>query len=364
MTIRQPHMIERSNFIRKLIQILFFVIVTGIGVRFYQFVSLIDAGVLPGFERPPGVEAFLPISALVSLKYFLFTGKINPIHPSALVLFLIICMTALILKKGFCSWICPFGFLSEFLGKLHFRIFKKGLSIPLWMDLILRSLKYIIAVFFIWNISYQMPLSSVEEFIQSPYNRFADIKMLKFFTRISATAFTIILILSILSIIIRNCWCRYLCPYGALLGVISFLSVGRIIRNPLNCTKCGKCEKTCPGLIKIRQKDQINSSECTACMECINICPEKDAIGFSLFSGKFSVNELSLALILLLFFTIGISMAKHSGKWQNNISKNEYLDYSTTQSTFTWSTNRQIDPHKMEKMVKMMKKMKNQGAYK
>ncbi|MBU8849082.1 MAG: 4Fe-4S binding protein [Desulfobacterales bacterium] len=316
---------------------------------------------LPGFERPPGVEAFLPISALVSLKHFLFTGTINPIHPSALVVFLIICITALIAKKGFCSWICPFGLLSEFLSKLHLCIFKKRLSIPLWMDLLLRSLKYMIAGFFIWSIFYKMPISSIEQFIQSPYNRFADIKMLKFFTQISSTALTIILVLFILSIIIQNFWCRYLCPYGALLGWISFLSVGKITRNPSFCVECGRCEKKCPGLIKIRQKHQINSSECMACMKCINNCPEKNAIGFSLFSGRLPINQPTLALILVLVFTVGITMAKISGNWQNKISKIEYLRYGI-QSRMPWNSNEQIDPRKMEKMIEMMKKMQAQGG--
>lgn len=359
----RAEIIKIPHFIRRFIQILFFVLMGSIGIKFYLFVARIDAGILPGFDRPPGVEAFLPISALVSLKHFLFTGTINQIHPSALVLFLIICITALIAKKGFCSWICPFGLLSEFLNNLHLRIFKNGLSIPLWLDLMLRSLKYMIAGFFIWSIFYKMPIASIEQFIQSPYNRFADIKMLKFFTQISGTALVVVLIIFILSIIIRNFWCRYLCPYGAILGMISFLSVGKITRNPSVCTECGRCEKKCPGLIKIRQKHQINSSECTACMECISICPEKNAIGFSMFFGKIPTSQTMLALILIMVFAVGVTVAKTSGNWQNKISKNEYLRYSI-QSRLPWNSNGQIDPKKMEKMVEMMKNMKAQEGKK
>jgi hypothetical protein len=110
---------------RRLLQLLFCIIVLTMGIKFYLFVSQLEIGVIPEFERPPGVEAFLPISALVSLKQFFFTGTINSIHPSALVIFLIICMTALIVKKGFCSWVCPLGMLSDVLSKLNTLSFKK-----------------------------------------------------------------------------------------------------------------------------------------------------------------------------------------------------------------------------------------------
>ncbi len=312
---------------RRSVQIIFLMVVINIGIRFYLFVSQIEAGVIPDFERPPGVEAFLPISALVSLKHFLFTGRINEVHPSALVLFLIICLTALIAKKGFCGWICPIGLLSDFLGKIHVFIFNKNLSIPFRLDLILRSVKYILAGFFIWIIIFNMPMISVEQFIQSSYNRFADIAMLRFFTRISGTAQMVILVLFLLSVVIRNFWCRYLCPYGAILGIISFVSLGKIKRNSANCTECGKCERTCPAIIKIRQKSLIHSSECTACMTCVQNCPEKNAIGFFFLTHKVPVNQVLLALTLILIFTLGISMARISGNWQNKVSKIEYLHY-------------------------------------
>ncbi|MDA3918102.1 MAG: 4Fe-4S binding protein [Deltaproteobacteria bacterium] len=357
----QAWMHKNQYHARSVVQILFLALVMLIGVRFWWFVEQIEKGVWPGFERPPGVEAFLPISALVSLKHFLFTGTINTIHPSALVLFIIICMTAVIAKKSFCSWICPFGLLSEFFNKLNRYIYKKSLFLPLWMDLPLRSVKYLIAGFFIWSIFYNMPMDSIELFIQSPYNRFADIKMLRFFTQISITGLITILVLCFLSIIIQNFWCRYLCPYGALLGIISFLSIGRIKRNKVNCTKCGKCEQHCPGLIHIRQKDQIHSSECTACMSCINHCPEKNAIGFSLFSGKLPITQAALGFVLVLLFTTGIFMAKSSGNWQNTVSKNEYFRYGI-QSRLSLNGKAQIDPQKMEKMMEMMKQMEAQKS--
>jgi len=204
--------IEKHYQVRMWVQILFCIIIVSLGAKFYYFVSQLEKGIIPDFQRPPGVEAFLPISALVSLKHLFLTGTINRIHPSALVLFLIICLTAFIVKKGFCSWVCPIGLLSDCFAKLHFKIFKRTVKIPRIVDLSLRGIKYALAGFFIWSIFYKMPINAIEQFIQSPYNRFADIKMLWFFTNISNTALIVILTLIFLSLIIPYFWCRYLCP--------------------------------------------------------------------------------------------------------------------------------------------------------
>ena len=344
---------------RRVIQVLFLILVFFIGIKFYLFVSHLEKGMIPDFERPAGVEAFLPISALVSLKHWLYTGSINNIHPSGLILFLIICATALFTKKGFCSWICPLGFLSEYLAKLHMVLFKKKLNIPSFIDFSLRSLKYLIAGFFIYQIFYKMPINSIEQFIQSPYNRFADIKMLKFFTQISTTALLVLIGLLVLSIFIQNFWCRYLCPYGALLGLIGLFSMGKIHRRPSSCTECGKCEKSCPGMIPIRRKIFVHSTECSACLACIQSCPEKDAIQFSFFNDKKSFTSGFIALTLLFLFFGGIALAKLTGNWQNKITTREYLSYVSPEIRRINSTDK-IDPKKIKKMILMMKQFKGQ----
>lgn len=346
---------------RRSIQVLFLSIVIFIGIKFYLFLSYLEKGVFPPFERPAGVEAFLPISALVSLKHWLVTGTINSVHPSALVLFLIICFTALFVKKGFCSWICPIGLLSDYLAKLHETLFKRNLKLPDGIDFLLRTFKYMIAGFFVYQIFWKMPIGSIEQFIQSPYNRFADIKMLKFFTQISTTALIVLAVLIILSVLIRNFWCRYLCPYGALLGLIGFLSLGKVSRNPSLCTGCGKCERACPGNISIRKKSRIQSPECSACMTCIGVCPEKEAIGFSFSAINKTAAPHVLALFFILVFSSGILIAKFTGNWQNKVTKQAYLSYASPLAKQIDPMGR-IDPEKMKRMILRMQQLKEQQA--
>ena len=129
---------------RFLIQVGFFVLTIWIGIEFYIFVDQLEQGIIPTVSRPAGVESFLPISGLISLKYWVLTGIFNTIHPSALVLLLIFIVISLFLKKGFCSWICPIGWFSELLTKLHIKIFSRQLKLPRWLDYPFRSLKYLL----------------------------------------------------------------------------------------------------------------------------------------------------------------------------------------------------------------------------
>ncbi|MEJ2535833.1 MAG: 4Fe-4S binding protein [Calditrichia bacterium] len=234
--VRQKRSFRRRNTghkiqpVRRIIQLSFFLITLWIGFEFAQFVHQLEQGIIPTVSRPPGVEGFLPISALISLKYWLLTGVFNTIHPSALVLLLIILVSAIFLKKGFCSWVCPVGFISELLTKLHKMVFDRQFKLATWLDYPLRTLKYLLMLFFLFAVFVQMRLVDLHHFIYSPYNKIADIKMLRFFTEMSSVTFWTLLILVVFSFAIQYFWCRFLCPYGALLGGLSFLSPFKIHR--------------------------------------------------------------------------------------------------------------------------------------
>ena len=68
---------------------------------------------------------------------------------------------------------------------------------------------------------------------------------------------------------------------GALLGVLSFLSILKIHRNDETCTNCQKCTRTCPVDIKVHKTLSVISDECHACLKCVAVCPEKDTLYIS-----------------------------------------------------------------------------------
>jgi polyferredoxin len=309
---------------RKLVQFGFLTITVWIGVEFLLFVHQLERGQNLTVSRPPGVEAFLPISALISLKYWLLTGIFNHVHPSALVLLLIVLATAFLFKKGFCSWVCPVGLLSEYLAKIHAFIFDRPRSLPRWLDYPLRSLKYLILAFFLWAIFGQMDVLQLEKFIFSPYNKVADIKMLKFFAEASGLTLRVLIGLFLLSILVRYFWCRYLCPYGALLGATSYFSVFKIHRNKASCIDCEKCTRVCPANIQVHSVSVVLSDECHACLQCVDACPVKDTLYFSATRTRGRFSRKAYAVAIVLIFLLGTTAARLLGYWQNDISVEEY----------------------------------------
>jgi polyferredoxin len=350
---------------RKIIQYLFLATVVLIGIQFTIFVNQLESGMLPTVTRPPGIEAFLPISSLISLKYWLVTGIVNPIHPAGLIIFLMALTTAVLLKRGFCSWVCPFGLLTEYLNRLHKFIFRRNVSITPWLDYPLRSLKYLLLAFFLWAIVLSMNAAALDYFIYSPYNMVADIKMLHFFSDITPFVFWVLVALVVLSILIRNFWCRYLCPYGALLGVLSFLSIIKVHRNAETCTNCRKCTRTCPVDIKVHKTASVISDECHACLKCVAVCPEKDTLYISATRRKGIVKPLVYALIVGMLFVGGSMISRLTGNWQTAISNHEYLFHVKNLNMPFYQHNRgQTPAYNKEAWLRMMNKIRETGDQK
>lgn len=316
--------LNKRGLLRHMVQILFAVIVVYIGVTFIVFVGQLGNGVLSEVRRPAGVEAFLPISALVGLKAWLSTGNFDPIHPAGLVIFLAVITVSMLFKRSFCSWICPIGTLSEGLAKVGKRVLGRNFLIPKWLDYLLRCVKYIILLFFVWVIFFGMSGESASEFVQTPYNMVSDIKMLQFMQHLDGVGMTVIGMIILFSILFENFWCRYLCPYGALLGLVSIISPYKVRRNHASCIQCGKCRKSCPNHIAVEQASSVWSPECTGCLNCVQHCPVNDTLSFKGCLGLPSLSLNTLAYCVIGLWILFIFIAKFSGHWETNITVEMY----------------------------------------
>lgn len=69
-------------------------------------------------------------------------------------------------------------------------------------------------------------------------------------------------------------WCRYLCPLGALLALVSRIPLLRHSVDEAKCTACQRCAVSCPtGAIDPERKFAARTADCTMCLDCADTCP-------------------------------------------------------------------------------------------
>jgi len=295
-----------------------------IGFRFFQWVAAAQRGEIPTSIRPAAVDGFLPISGLMGLRYWWQTGDLFPVHPAAALILLAAIFTALLLKRGFCSWVCPVFPLSEGLWRIGRRLFGRSFAPPFWLDLPLRGLKYLLLGFFIVQILWLMPLPGLRAFMASPYHKLADVRLLQFFQSPSMTLLVVLAVLAVLCLFVQMAWCRYLCPYGALLGLLSLLSLGKIGRDEQICIRCGLCSSRCPAWLPVMQKRTIRSPECYACYRCVHNCPAPGAVEMRM-GGRLVLPSTIFALLLVALF-IGVDIyGRATGRWHGSVSAQEIV---------------------------------------
>ncbi|MBI5062348.1 MAG: 4Fe-4S binding protein [Desulfatitalea sp.] len=226
---------------RHLVQLAALLLTLAIGLQFYIYFHQASGTGVVTVQRPAGVEGFLPIGALMGWKRFALTGQWDGIHPAAMVILGWAAAISLLLRKSFCGWFCPIGTVSEACWRLGRRLLGRNRPLPAWLDIPLRSLKYLLLGFFVWVI-FTMSVTEIAAFMHSPYYRLSDVKMLHFFTRMSPLVAGVLAFLLAASLLVQNFWCRYLCPYGALLGLFAMAGPTRVRRDEKHCTACRRCD--------------------------------------------------------------------------------------------------------------------------
>jgi polyferredoxin len=82
----------------------------------------------------------------------------------------------------------------------------------------------------------------------------------------SVVMWSLLAALLIATVFVRNAYCRFLCPVGAALGVMSQVTTVFAIKRWKECNSCKICEKACEwGAI---QGPKIIKSECVRCDDC------------------------------------------------------------------------------------------------
>ncbi|MGL5046872.1 MAG: 4Fe-4S binding protein [Shewanella sp.] len=297
-----------------------------VAVQYTINTVLLKQGITPWLMRPDVVDAFLPIAGGIELKAIISLNLWDQTHPAAAVMLAAVLLTGLLCKRAFCGWACPLGLAGEYLYSFRKRFIKSELTPPAWLDWPLRMLKYLLLLALCY-IVIGMPAQSIPHYLEGNYHKIADLKMAWFFLTPGPITLLVLALILALGAWRRQGFCRYLCPYGAMLGILSFASPLKIRRDTQHCLieakgmKCDKCTRACPANIVVHTQTTVRSDECQACMRCVAACPKSAALGLSLKSGHRLGHKGLLALMLIALFILPLG-AYLAGFWHSQTPDN------------------------------------------
>lgn len=271
---------KKSSGVRHIVQIIFFLLVLIISINH----SLVEAGGGFSFLPSASIHAICPFGGVVSIYQFLTVGTfIQKIHESAFVLMVISFIAAILFGAVFCGWLCPLGSIQEWFGKLGRKIFgrKYNSFIPYKYDKYLRFLRYGVLAWVVYMTAVTGKL------IFSDYDPYSALFHL-WTGEVAITGLVILIITLVGSLFIERPWCKYLCPYGAILGLTNKFRFFKIRRNPSSCISCSACDRACPMNIKVSNSSVVKDHQCISCMKCTSeeSCPIANTVEFSVKGGK------------------------------------------------------------------------------
>lgn len=222
------------------------------------------------------LHAICPFGGVVTVYEFLATGGlVQKLHSSALALMVIGLLVAFLFGPIFCGYFCPLGTWQEWIGKLGRKLFKKKYNrlVPRAADKYLRYLRYIVlgAVVYQTAVTAKLVFADVD-----PYYA-----LFNFYTgEVAFTAILILIAVTLLSLLVERPWCKYFCPYGALLGLFNLIHIFPVRRRESTCIHCKKCDAACPMNITVSTGDAVRSHQCITCHECLSglACPVEDTV--------------------------------------------------------------------------------------
>ena len=163
-------------------------------------------------------------------------------------------VTTIIWGRVYCGRVCAFGALTQLIDAVVPKRFQ--IEIPAKLEARASYIKYgilfgAIGVYFVTS--------------EITFYRYIEPFWLFTFDA-TPVLWVMVGVLLVASIFVRNLYCRFLCPLGAALGLISKVTTVRPIKRWSECSQCALCEKTCEwGAIR---KRQIVKAECVRCDDC------------------------------------------------------------------------------------------------
>ena len=214
-------------------------------------------------------------------------------------------LATVLIGRFFCSHVCPLGAILDFVDPVLFRRARRR---TLAADATLRNVKYVVLILFMaatlvgsslvylldpialltrtYTFALFPPFVGLVNLILDAIRpvteamRWMSIATLSYAQPVfymSLVTFLIFVGIIALGRLAPRFWCRYLCPLGALLSLVSPLGRLRRTVGP-ECPACGVCQGACP-MGAAMEEGGTRVAECIQCRTCVSVCPQ-DLIAF------------------------------------------------------------------------------------
>jgi polyferredoxin len=254
------------------------------------------------------VKVFLELDPLIALTTFLASHT----FAAGMTFSVITVLVTLVLGRVFCGWFCPLGALNDFVGSFRKKRVQKetkldkhgmrfkyyvligiliaavfgfhfvGILDPISLTVrsfavaIIPAIDYLVHGFF--DLLYRTDIGWITA-VSEPTYEFLRAHVISFeqpaFVQGGFIGLLFITIL-LLNLVRRRFWCRFLCPLGALLGLLSRYSLLNHKLNEESCDDCKLCLTTCAGGARPNaETGEWRGAECVMCMSCESICPQQ-----------------------------------------------------------------------------------------
>ncbi len=302
-----------KKYIRRGVQIGFFVLVALISVNHY----LVENGQSLPFIGAASLHAICPFGSVAGIYQLLTTGTfVKKVHSASLILLYLVLLLSLLFGPVFCGWMCPLGSIQEWFNKLAKKLGAKQKKLPKKLDKYFKYFRVIVLILVV------IKTAQVGELM------FANIDpyyaLFNFWTPdFILTSGLVLMVVLVVNLFIERAWCRYMCPFGALLGFTNKFRLFKLKRQESTCISCQLCTSKCPMAIDIHKKEIVTDTHCISCMECTSErnCPESKTVQLETISSKKTIGIKTIGGIIVIVMVMGVSIASVTGNFATESSK-------------------------------------------
>jgi ferredoxin-type protein NapH len=248
------------------------------------------------------------------------------------IVFGVIILSAVVLGRFFCGWVCPFGLYVDLMTRLRKALKIKRRNFSDRFNTRFHQLGYVIlALLIILSVVFGSQAisgtqlmdgtqrgGSIYTYFSAPFCQVCPMKpfcilaetsvglmktdwivqnttgqFLQLGFYITSTNLIILALVTAAAFFFRRSWCK-ICPLGALIALFNrfppfkWISGVRLNKVEEKCTKCGICKRVCPTQVTEvyeKKSGDVATSQCIYCLRCVEMCPYEDCLQFK-FAGK------------------------------------------------------------------------------